>query len=482
MQQYFKTGKTIVIDDQYNEAKPLLDALSRNQIPFLYTQGKPNSEFPLPNTNPEDAQYYSLMFLDLNLDFKFAGSQIGNDSEEKTFKGTHAQILNTIIKNNNRSFIIVIWSNEEENFLEHYLKLFEELKYTDKRPYKIISLNKSKFFSLTQNGYEFNKDHRGETKPYEDLLFEEINNALEDLDAFKLFCEWDRVISQSVSDAIDDFMGLINNIPDEDDREEHLAKVITAISIAYSGVDGYLKFKTNEEKTDSVLLALTQILNDDIDRNVLIERQKEFTKWKATSKSEVKKINSSINASLINRKLLVFKPNRKDLTGSVYLLPRDKDYFENVFFDSFNSSAISKDFIKQYKKDHSNVNPEFLEKIERKYSLTILLKSTIPIELNISPLCDVVQSKIIYHRLIKGLIIPADCGDKIGKSDYFIKTPVFALDGKDFFLGFDLRTFSSCSIDEVFKKDYSFTLRTTLINDIQTKLAAHVSRLGVLYL
>src|SRR5690349_612704 len=120
MQEYFRTAKTIVIDDQYNEARPLLDALCKNQIPFFYTQGKPNSDFPLPNSDPKDAKYYYLIFLDLNLDFKFAGSQIGTDGDEKTFKGTHAQILNTILRNSNRSFIVVIWSNEEENFSDHF--------------------------------------------------------------------------------------------------------------------------------------------------------------------------------------------------------------------------------------------------------------------------------------------------------------------------------------------------------------------------
>ena len=112
MQQYFKTGKTIVIDDQYNEARPLLDALCKKHIPFLYTQGKPNSEFPLPNSEADKSQYFSLIFLDLNLDFKFAGGQIGSGHDEKTFKSTHANILNTIIKNENRSFIILIWSND----------------------------------------------------------------------------------------------------------------------------------------------------------------------------------------------------------------------------------------------------------------------------------------------------------------------------------------------------------------------------------
>ncbi|MBO9620737.1 MAG: hypothetical protein J7539_17065, partial [Niabella sp.] len=142
MQQYFKTGKTIIIDDQYDEARPLMDALLRSQIPFFYTEGKPNSSFPLPNIDPKDAQYYNLVFLDLNLDFKFAGGQIGGETDEKTFKSTHAKLLDTIIKNKNRSFILVIWSNEEENYANEFLKIFEEgEKYqTKKKPYKIISL------------------------------------------------------------------------------------------------------------------------------------------------------------------------------------------------------------------------------------------------------------------------------------------------------------------------------------------------------
>lgn len=152
MKAYFRTGKTLVIDDQYNEARPLLDALSKNQIPFFYTQGKPHSDFPLPNSDPKDSQFYNLIFLDLNLDFKFAGSQIGNDAEEKTFKGTHAQILNLVLRNRNRSFIIIVWSNEEETFLSHFMQLFVDNKYTLKRPYKVISLNKSSFFLLLKVG------------------------------------------------------------------------------------------------------------------------------------------------------------------------------------------------------------------------------------------------------------------------------------------------------------------------------------------
>ncbi len=89
-------------------------------------------------------------------------------------------------------------------------------------------------------------------------------------------------------------------------------------------------------------------------------------------------------------------------------------------------SSISKDFIKQYKKDHAGFTTEFIEKAEKKYCMSIILKETICMELNISPLCDIVQNKILDHRLIKGLLIPIDCVDKI-KGDYFYKTATFIL-------------------------------------------------------
>ena len=484
MQQYFKTGKTIVIDDQYGEARPLLDALSRNQIPFFYTQGKPNSDFPLPNTVPAEAQYYSLIFMDLNLDFKFAGSQIGSESDEKTFKGTHAQILNTIVKNKNRSFIVVIWSNEEENFFEHYLELFDDFRYTEKRPYKIISLNKSKFFTLTKDGFQFNKDKHGETKPFEDLLFAEINLALKDLQSFKLFCEWDRVVAQSVGDTIDDFMSLVNKKNTEPEREEHLAEVLTAISVAYSGHDGFLHLN-EEERTDSVLLALTQILNDDIDRNVLYKRQNGFANWKANNLKDIKDLYLKVDSLLINKKLLICEPNRKDITGSLFrskCIPQD---FNRILKDCFEFGTLHKTVTEELKiKYKKGKNESKAEDSNSNAFFDFILRKCIPIELNVTPLCDIVQNKFINYRILSGFLAPANYHSCIKKTDlaFFYQSPKFCFEREDFFIGLDLRSFSSCTKDEINSKDYLFSLRTNIMNDVQTKLSAHVSRLGVLYL
>ncbi len=480
MQAYFRTGKTLVIDDQYNEARPLLDALSKNQIPFFYTQGKPHSDFPLPNSDPKDSQFYNLIFLDLNLDFKFAGSQIGNDTEEKTFKGTHAQILNTILRNDNRSFIIVIWSNEEENFSDHFLKLFEDDKYTKKRPYKVISLKKSNYFLLTEKGYEFKKDNNGHTKPFEESLFKEVMNALKDLEGFKLFCEWDYVVSQSAGETIDDFMSLVNEIANDGQREEYIAKILTLVSISYSGWEGFLGFKTDEERTDSFMLALTQILNDDIDWNVLNKRQSEFKNWRAKTKKDIEGLYEEINHSLLNKKLLICYPNRKDLTGSVYKLSETSKELRRILRDCMHLDLVSKTFIK-YKKGRDE---DRKKDAQSDFFLDFIVARLTPIEVNVTPLCDIVQNKYINHRILSGFLASAKYSDCIKKSDlaFFYKSPIFSFEDRDVFIGLDLRSFGSCPAEEIESKSYLFTFRTNLTNDIQTRLAAHVSRLGVLNL
>lgn len=145
IQQYFSTGKAVVIDDQYEEAKPLLEALTRLHIPYIYSQGKPKSTFPLPD--PKRPSHYNLIFMDLNLDFKFTGG-LEAEGNQKTFKGLHSNILDNLLRNNNRSFILIIWSNEEEDFIDHYLTIFnsEEKYNTKRRPYRIITLSKPDFF------------------------------------------------------------------------------------------------------------------------------------------------------------------------------------------------------------------------------------------------------------------------------------------------------------------------------------------------
>src|SRR5690606_33654647 len=108
-------------------------------------------------------------------------------------------------------------------------------------------------------------------------------------------------------------------------------------------------------------------------------------------------------------KLLIFKPNKINLTGSVYNVSSDISSFEQIFFDSFEISKASKEFIKSYKKE-KNIRESPFEgqnQLENNYCLNEIFSKAFIIELNLSPLCDIVQDKIVYHRLVSGFIMPA---------------------------------------------------------------------------
>lgn len=277
-------------------------------------------------------------------------------------------------------------------------------------------------------------------------------------------------------------MGLINNL-EESSREEHLAKIITALSIAYSGDDGFLTFNGDQTRTDSVLLTLTQLLNDDIDRNVLNERQQEFKKWMANSQSEITIVKEAINPALLNNKLLIFNPNNIFVTGSVYRLDFVNADFKKMLIDCVDKNKASKEYVQRYAKLKKLKKIDNREELVDNYFNSRVIGSASHIEINLSPLCDVVQNKIVYYRLVTGFMLDADFYTSTKQNlAYLVKTPVFHYQGRDVFIGLDLRYLFSCFEHDISQKKYLFTLRTNLVNDIQTKLAAHVSRLGVLNL
>lgn len=481
IQQFFKTGKTIIIDDQYVEAKPLLDALSKNHIPFVYTQGKPNSDFPLPS----NSEFFNLIFLDLNLDFKFAAGGL-TENDEKTFKSTHSNLLDRILRNTNSSFIIVIWSNEEENYLDSFMKIFDTLeKYrTNKIPYKIISLSKPDFFTKEKEDYIF--------KPGKELeLKDKIVKELADIEAFKLFCEWDGITSDSAGALVDDFMGLVNHIEDNSKKEEHLAKALTCLAVAYTGEDRYLLTEDDTEKTKAVMYVLSQMFIDDIDRNIFEGSQTDFKNWSSIKeKKEINKLKEEIKYSLLNRKLLQFKTKNEYLISSVYFSGSSgnhNDIFSNIFKGATKNSLNAA--IDVHKKENKGGEPANRAQFERNLK-NFVISRIAEIEVDVTPACDISNDKAPIHRLLLGLAIPKSllkCFDFT--PDYLFKSPIFEVEPtminreiEEYFIVLDFRYLVTRQKKDLKLQNYLFSLRTNLVNDIQVQLASHVSRLGTLNL
>lgn len=473
---YFKTGKTIVIDDQYEEAQPLLNSLYDLGIPHHYSDGS-------PSTLPKKPLHFRLIFLDLELISRTSMHSNTAKDDYKNFKSKHIGILDKVLKNNNESFILVIWSTEKGDLEDPFKEIFDLTKdqHTNKKPYKIIPLEKRNYF---------NQGVFIETK--KDQLYREIKDELKDLDAFKTFCEWETKINDSAGETFDAILQTVNSFKE---KEKGLSQLITLLSIAHSGDSGFLGLTTNQKKTDAVLLALNEILHDDVDRLVLDQREEEFKNWAAKDKAQITGLRKGFDNGSINAKLFTYTPNKPELTGSIYQVKRGKEP-KAIYDDAVNLKKIESEVIAKFKRENNNQGPDPITKnhLVEEFNKNLYQNLVQPVELNVTPLCDVSQGNDPVHRIIPGLIIPESnkafficrgyCSQRFSANELItnLNDNVFLLLDFRYFKSLAKSSIKSRTKDSKKLPRYLFTLRNNLVNDIQISLSNHVSRLGVLSL
>ena len=99
-----KNGRIVIVDDNIEEAAPLMKILSKNRIPFNYYSGLRAAEFP---DNPNENKLRAL-FLDLNI-FELT-------SDVKTVISSIHPILQAIIPDNPNPYLLIIWSKKPDEY------------------------------------------------------------------------------------------------------------------------------------------------------------------------------------------------------------------------------------------------------------------------------------------------------------------------------------------------------------------------------
>lgn len=463
---YFSTGNVYVIDDQISEAKPIINSLYRHQVPHIYFDGSPRSL-------PEVAKQVRMIFLDLNLK-----PSLGPD-DIKSFKSMHASILNKLLANKSSSYLILVWSKQENAYLDEFKSIFNApddfYDLNNKKPLEIISLDKNNFFNLLEdNSYEWKAEK-------EDELLQLIEDRLTTNEAFKILSAWETLISKSGSKTVDYLFDLVKG-DSQVNMNTKLNSIITSLSISYQGFENF-SLSNDQKKTDAFMLALSELIDDEIDKEIIINTQPEFKKW---SKNRL----TSIDKARLNSKLLTsIEVSDKFLPGSIYKSKiKDHDY-RKMLFDliDFERKASKKKLTQAERTKGSNLNRE--EKVKVKEGILDLvlhdLEKVIPVELNLTPLCDVVQNKEEYYRLVPGFLLSSKTSDFLFKNtdrNYFSPFMFSEKDLKECILILDFRYLHSISKEQLEAKRKLCTLRKSFVDEIQSKLANHVSRLGILYL
>ena len=169
-----KGGQIVVVDDNYAEAAPLLQALGKNGAPHIYYTGA--MEF-LPETSLTGVRY---IFLDIEL----AGMQ-GQSPKNKASALT--AVLQKIISPNNGPCIVVFWTKHDEVIEQ----VKTNLSATTIQPVAYITADKRLCLAGDIEGISVH-----------------IEEKISTLGAFKLYVEWENVLALASKEFVRDFASL----------------------------------------------------------------------------------------------------------------------------------------------------------------------------------------------------------------------------------------------------------------------------------
>lgn len=429
-------GRIAIVDDKYEEVKPLIRILSKKRIPFNYYTGLRATDLPEnPDINP-----LTLIFLDLNI--------VETQHSVKSVISTLNPILKALCPSKSKPYFLVIWSkkiNEFADALDKHFKTYSDLK--NRKPVKTVRLDKSDFFSLQDGKYLFD-----DTKY--DLLVSKLKESIENISVLNNFFAWENVVHQETTETINEFSAFFEINSDWDKNTKaiifHLAKAMSGeeevsqaseenkLVMAFYSINSFLSDKVQNSIQKNILGEITNIKDD------LYSKKNRDGSLKNGIRG---KLNSKLHLSELNLGIDSFQQ------GNIYKIRNENDLVKRI---------LDKD-------KFGNVSKEDI--LKSKPSL---------IQLDLTPVCDYAQDKQ-YTRLLYGLLIDATLYPAEFKGAYRRTTPIFNIAGKDKFMLFDYRFIKTMTKEEIKrrKKPPFLRLRKELCTDIQSEFSNQVNRPGI---
>lgn len=505
-------GKVVLIDDNWEEIKPLYEVLNKKGISCFYLNGQTYDIKDCSNN-------IRIIFLDMNL---WPDSGQGSQSHQGARR--LVEILSQIIKKENGPYAIAIWSKNEEEMLGDFKnKLFEENNLL--KPLSIFSLSKSDYITteMIDNSIDDNFENTKEeifeiiktslrTHSIEsaeiDEIIEEINPEIKKLEeyfkkreyqlseknfiklekdlyekiknntVFYAFLLWEKILKDSNEKLLGELYSLLSNKNTESEIKNGLKEFFEIMAKTYMG-----KVMNNEKCFYYTYQLLFYLLEDYVLKDLNMFQNEVCSLALNIEKQHKKRCidnEQNLKAKLNSKLHLDFENIDKIYPGDVYQLPEDYPYLEKIKTSILNQNEVEKTcsvYIKEQnipKNDKAKTREEIESKIIEKY-----------IACEISPNCDFAQEKKIFHKFILGVIVDAKNKDFLNShAENFYLSPLLGIDDKEKILAFSFRTLKTTSISEenqyLEKEAFLFRIRKELLSEIQTKVSNHMGRLGII--
>lgn len=440
-------GRVVIVDDQIEQALPIMNELGKRGIAYTYYNGDMEN-LPEEGTHND----IRLLFLDINL--------IDNAVHDikKLYPKIYA-VINRIIGKNSFPYVLVCWSRNEEEYDAIVRKLNDD--FEKRKPICSIQLNKSDFFSMTGKKTD-DFDEKIES------LFNDISSKIEIHVNFSNILKWENHVHTATSGALNECLSCIDS-----DWDKMANWIFTKWSIAYSGKN--FDNLTQPEKLKSAFHTLNQILFESIEEEVSrnVSQNSEFiTDTNTNDDLLLNKFNEHLLFSYVETKPK--EPGRVVITKEDY-----SDFNESLCFAINRQAEVPEDIYKgcSNEKDKAKARDRFFKKEVRDK----IRESWDLFKLVINPVCDFAQNKIKVSRTIPGIFINATFYKYINKSsDAIFVSPKFYHSGKksEYFFILDFRYFSSEKNDE---GESSTKLKQLVLAEVLSKLSRHINRQGILF-
>lgn len=416
-----ETGRVVIIDDQSNEALPLLNVLSRNGISSTYFNGK-SKELPV-----KPLVGTRLVFLDL---------QLVPQTKSKNVCAAIVSVLRRILSASNGPYLLFIWSNREDLYLDDVKGLFDTV-LKEISPVFIMSLEKGAYLETDGTGEKvFVADAL-------DKIEAALVTGLKSAGVFHLFVLWENIVHRSAGEVVNEVTSFF---PKGDDWQKKISAAILKLAEANAGIQ--LDRTKQEIVFRNALAAFNGLFADTLLRGFVSH---DFSKINPMVFEN--QLDENLKTRL-NRKFHLADAVNGVRPGDVFLLNAKEG---GQFVQSFQKGALALD------------------------AATIAASKFVKVE--VSPICDWAQDKWRMHRFLKGILWPISQKSKINKKfDFLYRTlPEMEWNGFRFIMILDLRHLYAMPLGKA-KGKRLFTVRQELLVDIQQNLGHHISRPGIQYL
>ncbi len=529
-------GSVLIIDDNIDEAMPLINLLSKQGISSIYLSGK-NSEMP---ENP--LTKIRLAFIDI---------QLFGPSDPESYAQNIVRILDAIISKKNGPYIIIIWTTTAQINAD-VLKV--KLKSIDNNPVEVFQLSKSSYIKTTMDedlyiglikeidavlGKRFEQDDLNAVKDLvrnnikveakielvDDALkniSDELQDKLKRYDTFHLFTFWENLVRNASGEIVNSFSTLY---PTDKYWQDNLKTGI--YRLAHAQLEKTIDLVDDNELIRNALKTINQSFLDVVERD-LTDTQN------LSAKIRLDRNNITYTKKLAGDE---YKIRKKNLTGKYQLLIngsrmpvgqlKDTKSIENlrewgrtpgqntnicILIKEFKSitpeinTRLLIDFprLKIRKPDnvyqirgihwkrkrnllksYYNPNAQILNKDNSgNYEIgDSEIKKFIFIELEITPLCDYMLGKWIKSRSLPGVLIPEEYTGNINEQSESIysKIPLIIINKTRYKPVFNFHLLKSVDIEkDPNKLDRPiFRAKRELCNDIISRLSSHATRVGI---